>query len=94
MVEKVFNTLDRENKGSITAKEIIQVFDVSLNPEFIERRKTKDQILTEFLSNFDGLKGKNFEGSITREEFFDYYTDISMNLPADEYFVRMMESTW
>lgn len=27
-------------------------------------------------------------------EFTDYYTDISMNLPSDEYFVRMMESTW
>jgi hypothetical protein len=24
----------------------------------------------------------------------DYYRDISMNYPADEYFVRMLEATW
>lgn len=64
-----------------------------MNSEFIERRKTKEQILTEFLNNFDGARGNN-DGIITRDEFFDYYTDISMNLPGDEYFVRMMESTW
>ena len=31
---------------------------------------------------------------MTRDEFFDYYTDLSMSVPSDEYFVRMMESTW
>jgi len=47
--------------------------------------------LNEFLSNFDGLKNR---GVITSDEFFDFYTDISMNLPADEYFVHLLESTW
>lgn len=49
--------------------------------------------MTEFLSNFEGAKG-NKDGIVTREEFFDYYTDLSMSVPSDEYFVRMMESTW
>jgi Ca2+-binding EF-hand superfamily protein len=49
--------------------------------------------LVDFLNNFEGVKG-NRDGKITREEFFDYYTDLSMSVPADEYFVRMMESTW
>ena len=69
------------------------VYDVSMNPEFIEGRKTREQILTEFLNNFEGAKG-NKDGIITKEEFFDYYTDLSMSVPSDEYFVRMMESTW
>jgi hypothetical protein len=49
--------------------------------------------LTEFLNNFDGARGNN-DGKISKEEFFDYYTDISMNLPNDEYFVKMLESSW
>jgi Ca2+-binding EF-hand superfamily protein len=49
--------------------------------------------MVDFLNNFEGVKG-NRDGKITREEFFDYYTDLSMSVPADEYFVRMMESTW
>jgi len=93
MVEKVFNMLDRDGSGQITISDIINIYDVSMNPLFIEKRKTKEQILTEFLSNFEGSRG-NKDGVITRDEFFDYYSDLSMNLPNDEYFVRMMESTW
>jgi Ca2+-binding EF-hand superfamily protein len=64
-----------------------------MNPEFIEGRKTKEQILSEFLNNFDGARG-NKDGQVTIQEFSDYYTDLSMSVPSDEYFVRMMESTW
>ena len=49
--------------------------------------------MTDFMSNFEGAKG-NKDGVITRNEFFDYYTDLAMCTPSDEYFVRMMESTW
>lgn len=93
MVEKVYNMLDRDRSGQITVRDIIQVYDVSLNPEFIEKRKSKEMILKEFLNNFDGARGNN-DGAVTKDEFIDYYTDISMNLPNDEYFIRMMESTW
>lgn len=64
-----------------------------MNPDYIEGRKTREQILTDFLNNFEGVRG-NRDGTISKEEFFDYYTDLSMSVPSDEYFVRMMESTW
>jgi len=31
---------------------------------------------------------------VTLDEFVDYYTDVSCSIPSDEYFVKMMESTW
>lgn len=71
----------------------VSIYDVSMNPDYIEGRKSREQILTEFLSNFEGAKG-NRDGIVTKDEFFDYYTDLSMSVPSDEYFVRMMESTW
>ena len=39
------------------------------------------------------MRGNN-DGVITKPEWDDYYTDLSMSLPSDEYFVRMMESVW
>ena len=72
---------------------LVAVYDVSMNPDFIEGRKSKEQILSEFLSQFEGTSGKK-NGVVTKDEFFDYYTDVSMSCPSDEYFVRMMESTW
>jgi len=49
--------------------------------------------LEEFLNGFDGMRGNN-DGTITKDEWTDYYSDLSMSLPSDEYFVKMMESVW
>lgn len=64
MVEKIFARLDRDGSGKIDINDVINIFDVSMNAEFIEHRKTKEQILTEFLNNFDGAQGNN-DGVIT-----------------------------
>jgi Ca2+-binding EF-hand superfamily protein len=93
MVEKVFLMLDKDKSGFLSVQDLVNIYDVSINPEYIEGRKTKDQILTEFLINFEGVRG-NKDGKVSKEEFFDYYTDLSMSVPSDEYFVRIMESTW
>jgi Ca2+-binding EF-hand superfamily protein len=93
MVAKAFAMLDKDGCGEITIKDIIGIYDVSRNPEFLESRKTKEEILNDFLSNFEGARGDR-NGSITKAEFWDYYTDLSTCLPSEEYFVRMMESTW
>lgn len=93
MVEKVFALMDKDGSGQITISDVVGIYDVSMNPEFIEGRKTKEEILTTFLNEFDGSRGNN-DGVITKSEFLDYYTDLSMSIPSDEYFVRMMESTW
>lgn len=93
MVEKVFKSLDRDGTGVINMADIVQIYDVSMNPEFMEQKKTKEQILTEFLNNFEGAQG-NRDGNVTYPEFFDYYQDLSMSVPNDEYFVRMLESAW
>lgn len=93
MVKKAFMMLDKDASGKITVSDVIHIYDVSMNPEFLEGKKTKEEILMEFLNNFDGARGNN-DGIVTWEEFYDYYSDLSMSTPSDEYFVKMMESTW
>jgi Ca2+-binding EF-hand superfamily protein len=93
MVAKAFAIMDRDGTGEVSIKDICGIYDVSLNPEFLESRKSKDEILNDFLSNFEGARGDG-NGLVTKEEFYDYYTDLSACTPSDEYFVRMMESTW
>jgi len=45
MALKAFAMMDKNGSGTITIQDIAQIYDVSRNPEFIEKRKTKDQIL-------------------------------------------------
>jgi Ca2+-binding EF-hand superfamily protein len=93
MVKKAFQLMDKDGRGTITVSDIEHVYDVSQNSDFQEGKKTKEEILVDFLSGFEGMKG-NRDGVITWEEFSDYYSDLSMSIPDDIYFVRMMESIW
>lgn len=72
---------------------IEKIYSVEKNKEFIAGKKTKEQILKEFLDNFEGVKG-NKDGIVTKEEFFDYYNDLSMLISNDDYFVGVIESAW
>ena len=93
MVDKAFSIMDRDGSGVITVSDIGHIYDVTCHKDFIEGTKTKEEIIGEFLDSFDGLKGNN-DGQVTHTEFYDYYTDLSISLPSDDYFVQMMESTW
>lgn len=66
---------------------------MSENPDFIEGNKTKEEILRDFLDSFSGSRG-NDDGEVTKEEWNNYYEELSTSIPADEYFVRMMEQVW
>jgi len=52
MVEKAFAMMDKDGSGVIQINDIIGIYDVSMNPEFLEGRKSREQILQEFLNNF------------------------------------------
>lgn len=85
--------LDKSGDGVITASDICNIYDVSKNPDFLNQRLTKQQILENFLNQFDGSRGNN-DGKVTYAEWMDYYTDLSQSIASDEFYVRMMESTW
>ena len=93
MVEKAFRILDRDGSQVINASDIGHIYDVTCHKDFMEGTKTKEEIIGEFLDSFDGAKG-NADGQVSRQEWFDYYTDLGISVPSDDYFVQMMESTW
>jgi hypothetical protein len=56
-------------------------------------RKTEDDILGEFLETFEmhhNLKGGIRDQNVTREEFLEYYNNVSANIDNDQYFELMI----
>lgn len=49
MVEKAFRILDISGNGVVGYEDLKEMYDVSCNKEFIEGRKSKEQILNEFI---------------------------------------------
>jgi len=31
---------------------------------------------------------------VTKQDFINYYTDVHLSCPTDEYFIRMMQAVW
>ena len=75
----------------MTIEDLSSVYNVSFHPRFKSGQATKNALLTEFLSQFDTLKK---DGTVTAEEFEDYYKDVSASIDADEYFEVMIRRAW
>ncbi len=91
MIRMAFDILDTDKSGVITVEEIANVYDVSWNPDVRSGKKTTQEALREFLSHWD--RG-DMDGSVTLDEFIDYYRDISASIDEDDYFELMIRNAW
>lgn len=90
VVDYAFSYLDLEGSGSLRVQNLVQLFDISKNPEGV--KKSRDQLLGEFLECFS--EGDRADGKITKNEWNTYYVDVAISIPSDDVFVKFVESTW
>ena len=91
LVDKAYDVMDVDGSGTVDLADMALAYDVSFHPDFIAKKKTKDQILREFLDVFDdGEK----DGVVTRDEFAKYYSAISASIDNDDYFELMIRNAW
>ena len=77
--------------GVVSIEDLKVNYDVSFHPKFKSGQITKDQILNEFLAQWDTLQK---DGLVSREEFEDYYKDVSASIDDDDYFELMIRNAW
>ena len=98
VVAQCFKKLDRDNSGWIDITDIRGVYVANKHPDVISGKKTEDQILQEFLETFEIAHSiRNNEAPnyvVTKEEFDEYYNNISASIDDDAYFQAMMISAW
>jgi Ca2+-binding protein (EF-Hand superfamily) len=69
---------------------IVHNFNATKTKEVIEKKKTQDDVFKEFLSNFR----LDINNGVSKKEFFDYYTDLGVSIPSDNYFSELVQNTW
>jgi hypothetical protein len=87
-----FAVIDKDGNGVVDAAEVASSYDASMHPAVITGAKTKDAVLREFLDTFD--VGGEVDGKVTRDEFVNYYTNISSSIESDDYFELMIRNAW
>ena len=90
LVMQAHALLDANSDGSVTMEDIKRLFDATKHPDVLTGKKTSDQVFTEFCSEWD----KNGDNVITKDEFVEYYNDISAGIDSDQYFELMMRNAW
>lgn len=97
-VHRAFDKFDRNGSGAVDINDIRRVYSAAKHPEVISGRKTEDQVLQEFLETFevhhDLTENNAPDGVVTREEFIEYYNNISASIDDDQYFALMINNAW
>ena len=86
-----FNKLDRTGDGIVTVEDLAGQYNVEFHPKFQSGEMSKKEILEDFMRQWDTIKR---DGKVTREEFEDYYKDISASIDKDDYFELSIRNAW
>ena len=87
-----FDRLDSDGNGMIDGDEVANCYDASRHPDVVSGRKTEEEVLREFLTTFD--VGGEVDGKVTRDEFTNYYANVSASIDNDDYFELMIRNAW
>jgi hypothetical protein len=79
--------------GVVDIHDIRGVYDVTHHPDFLQGKKTGNELLGEFLLNFEGPRGRH-DGQITEKNFEEYYANVSASIDDDDYFELMIRNAW
>jgi len=94
---QAFNKLDRDNSGILDINDIKYIYNAKNHPEVRAGKKTEEEIFGEFLETFEthhNIRTGSRDRRITKEEWIEYYNNVSMSIDLDEYFETMMTNAW
>ena len=99
IVKRVFNKLDKNRNGMVELDDIRNTYNTRNHPDILAGKKTEDEVLAEFLDTFEYHfnllnMNKTDDQKVSLEEFIEYYNNISMSIPDDQYFEVMMTNAW
>jgi calcyphosin len=92
LVGMAFSKMDKNGSGFLDPEDVIDTYDASKHPDVLAGKKTTDEVLREFLDTFD--VGGEKDGKVTRNEFENYYANVSSSIDDDDYFELMIRNAW
>lgn len=91
LIGLAFDKLDKTGNGVVELDDLQDVYDGSMHPNVLKGDKTEDEVLSDFMSQWDTLEQ---DGIVTFDEFCEYYKDVSCSIDDDDYFELMIRNAW
>ena len=87
LVLRAFDKMDKDGNGVLEVSDIKGTYNARNHPDVRSGKKTEDEVLMEFLETFEMhynvKKGYQADGRVTKEEFIEYYNNISCSIDND-----------
>ena len=92
LVGMAFDVIDADGNGIVEVEEVVQCYDASQHPKVKSGEMKANDVLMEFLETFE--VGETVDGKVTRQEFTNYYHNISASIDNDDYWELMIRNAW
>ena len=92
LVDQAFDVMDTNGSGEITPDDLMATYSAAKHPDVLSGKRTPAEVLREFLDTFD--VGETKDGIVTRQEFRNYYHNISASIDNEDYFELMIRNAW
>eukprot|EP01010_Urceolus_cornutus_P005370 NODE_929_length_1227_cov_249.127334_g706_i0.p1 GENE.NODE_929_length_1227_cov_249.127334_g706_i0~~NODE_929_length_1227_cov_249.127334_g706_i0.p1 ORF type:complete len:272 (-),score=55.39 NODE_929_length_1227_cov_249.127334_g706_i0:116-931(-) len=90
LVLSAFKLLSTVLGGQIRLNDLARLHDSAHHPEVLAGLKSPPTVSNEFISTWN----RTGDDLITRDDFLDYYSDISAALESDDYFELLVRNVW
>ena len=87
-IDYVYSKFDKNHVGYAEATELRKVFNCVKHPRYLSGELTEDQIFFLYLKNFS----IDANDRVTKKEWDDYYAGISVAVPDDAHFIRLIKN--
>jgi len=101
LVAMAFRAVDTDGHGHglVDARDVAAAYDVARHPDYLSRRKTREQLVAELLEHLtsataSGAGSGARPGVVTWESFSEYYANVSATVDGDEYFELLVRNAW
>lgn len=91
LIQDVFTMIDQGKQGSVSIDDLAACFDGNGFPDVMAGQVPAQEALNYFLGQLDGPRR---HGGVTRDEFVEYFRNVSTALPDDGLFLQMMQQLW
>ena len=85
-----YEKLDADGAGMVTIGDIVDLYDIDSDRMVVEEGMTASAAAKEFVAQWETTP----DGIVTRQEFIEYYKDLSAEIDGDDEFVQIVAAAW
>ena len=99
LIKSIFNLVSN-GKNELLLNDLKKNYNSSRDPEWVARKKTREQVIADFIElleiflEYNSKMSKSTPGYMNFEDFYKFYSQISMGISDNNYFEYLVNNVW